>query len=148
MIGFGWSDKPRHYRYSIFDQADLHEALMRAQGVKRYHILAHDYGDTVAQELLARHEERRATGDNSLVLESVCLLNGGLFPEMHRAARVQKLLLTLLGPLLGVLMNERGFAPVLLRCSPRKRGRAAPVLAAAGTPGRQPHHPQADPLHP
>jgi len=110
MIGFGWSDKPRHYRYSIFDQADLHETLMRAQGVMRYHVLAHDYGDTVAQELMARHEERRAAGDNSLVLESVCLLNGGLFPETHRAARVQRLLLTPLGPLLGVLMNERGFA--------------------------------------
>lgn len=110
MIGFGWSDKPRFYRYSIFDQADLHEALLRAEGVSRYHILAHDYGDTVAQELLARHEERLAAGDDSLVVQSVCLLNGGLFPETHRAARVQKLLLTPLGPLLGVLMNERAFA--------------------------------------
>jgi pimeloyl-ACP methyl ester carboxylesterase len=110
MIGFGWSDKPRFYRYSIFDQADLHEALLRAEGVSRYHILAHDYGDTVAQELLARHEDRRAAGDDSLVVQSVCLLNGGLFPETHRAARVQKLLLTPLGPLLGVLMNERAFS--------------------------------------
>ena len=110
MIGFGWSDKPRFYRYSIFDQADLHEVLLRAEGVSRYHILAHDYGDTVAQELLARHEERRAAGDDSLVVQSVCLLNGGLFPETHRAARVQKLLLTPLGPLLGVLMNERAFS--------------------------------------
>ena len=110
MIGFGWSDKPYAYRYSIFDQADLHENLLRAEGIRRYHILAHDYGDTVAQELLARHQDRRAAGDDSLVLQSVCLLNGGLFPETHRAARVQKLLLTPLGPLLGVLMNERSFA--------------------------------------
>jgi len=110
MIGFGWSAKPRRYRYSIFDQADLHEALLRAEGISRYHILAHDYGDTVAQELLARHQERRAAGDDSLVLQSVCLLNGGLFPEAHRAARVQKLLLTPLGPLLGAVMNERSFA--------------------------------------
>ncbi|HZR33949.1 MAG TPA: alpha/beta hydrolase [Nevskia sp.] len=110
MIGFGWSAKPRRYPYSIFDQADLHENLLRAEGVGRYHLLAHDYGDTVAQELLARHEQRRAAGDASLVLESVCLLNGGLFPETHRARRVQKLLLTPLGPLLAAVMNERSFA--------------------------------------
>ncbi|MDE0853538.1 MAG: alpha/beta hydrolase [Nevskia sp.] len=110
MIGFGWSAKPYSYRYSIFDQADLHENLLRSEGVGRYHILAHDYGDTVAQELLARHEERRAAGDDSLVLRSVCLLNGGLFPETHRARRVQKLLLTPLGPLLAALMGQGSFA--------------------------------------
>ena len=110
MIGFGWSAKPYFYRYSIFDQADLHENLLRAEGVRRYHILAHDYGDTVAQELLARHEERLAAGDDSLVLQSVCLLNGGLFPETHRPRPVQKLLLTPLGPLLAAAMNERSFA--------------------------------------
>ena len=110
MIGFGWSAKPRHYRYSIFDQAELHENLLRSEGVSRCHVLAHDYGDTVAQELLARHEDRRAAGDYSLVLQSVCLLNGGLFPETHRPRTVQKLLLTPLGPLLGAAMSERSFA--------------------------------------
>jgi pimeloyl-ACP methyl ester carboxylesterase len=110
MIGFGWSAKPASYQYSIFDQADLHEHLLRSQGVGGYHILAHDYGDTVAQELLARHEERRAAGDASLVLQSVCLLNGGLFPETHRPRPVQKLLLSPLGPLLAVLTSHRSFA--------------------------------------
>jgi pimeloyl-ACP methyl ester carboxylesterase len=110
MIGFGWSAKPRAYTYSIFDQADLHESLLRAEGISRFHILAHDYGVTVAQELLARHFERQVAGDESLVLESVCLLNGGLFPELHRARPVQKLLLTPLGPLLSLAMNERSFA--------------------------------------
>jgi pimeloyl-ACP methyl ester carboxylesterase len=110
LIGFGWSAKPRAYRYSIFDQADLCEALLRGCGASRFHVLAHDYGDTVAQELLAREAERRALGHDGLRLESVCLLNGGLFPETHRARLVQKCLLTPLGPLLGYLMGERGFA--------------------------------------
>ncbi|MFE9325353.1 alpha/beta fold hydrolase [Nocardia sp. NPDC052278] len=109
MIGFGWSAKPRHYDYRIADQADLHENLLREQGISRTHILAHDYGDTVAQELLARDAQRRADGDDSLVIESVCLLNGGLFPETHRARPVQKLLASPLGPLLGVLGTERVF---------------------------------------
>jgi len=110
MIGFGWSDKPRRYAYSIFDQADLHEGLLHAEGVTRYHILAHDYGVTVAQELLARYEERRVAGDRSLELQSVCFLNGGLFPETHRARWVQKLLLTPLGPLVAAVTNERIFS--------------------------------------
>jgi pimeloyl-ACP methyl ester carboxylesterase len=109
MIGFGYSAKPQHYDYSIFDQADLYESLLKQLGVKRIHILAHDYGDTVAQELLARHEDRKASGDSSLVIESCVLLNGGLFPETHHARLIQKLLLTPLGPLLSRLMNRRGF---------------------------------------
>jgi pimeloyl-ACP methyl ester carboxylesterase len=110
MIGFGWSDKPDPYPYSIFDQADLHESLLLAEGVTRCHILAHDYGVTVAQELLARHEQRRAAGDPSLELQSVCLLNGGLFPETHRARLAQKLLLTPLGPLIAAALSERDFS--------------------------------------
>lgn len=109
MIGFGFSAKPRGYAYSIFDQTDLHEALLRARGIRHFHLLAHDYGDTVAQELIARHDERAARGDDSLQLRSVMLLNGGLFPETHRATRVQKLLQTAIGPLISRLMGERSF---------------------------------------
>ena len=42
------------YNYSIFDQADIMEALLKKQNVGAVHILAHDYGYTVAQELIAR----------------------------------------------------------------------------------------------
>ena len=109
MIGFGWSDKPPAHPYSIADQADLHETLLRNRGVRRYRMLAHDYGDTVGQELLARHEERRRAGDESLVLDRVCFLNGGLFPEAHRARLVQKLMLGPLGPLVSRAISERAF---------------------------------------
>ena len=39
------------------------------------------------------------------------LLNGGLFPETHRARPVQKLLASPLGPLVGVFGTERVFDP-------------------------------------
>ncbi|WP_405164030.1 alpha/beta hydrolase [Nocardia sp. NBC_01499] len=113
MIGFGWSAKPRNYLYSIADQADIHENLLREQGIDRFHILAHDYGDTVAQELLARDAERRTAGDESLVVESVCLLNGGLFPETHRPRLVQRLLASPLGPLVSFLATERAYTASL-----------------------------------
>ena len=109
MIGFGFSAKPRDYPYSIFDQADLFEALLKQLGVTRFHMLAHDYGDTVAQELIARHNEREAKGDKTLVIESCVLLNGGLFPEVHRARPIQKLMLTPLGPFLAKLSGEKQF---------------------------------------
>jgi pimeloyl-ACP methyl ester carboxylesterase len=110
MIGFGFSAKPRPYAYSMLDQADVHEELLAALGIGRVHVLAHDYGDTVAQELIARHEERRANGDATLVLESVCLLNGGLFPETHHATPGQLLLAGPDGPAVARLMTEEVYA--------------------------------------
>jgi pimeloyl-ACP methyl ester carboxylesterase len=109
MLGFGWSDKPARHRYSIFEQADLHEELLRLHGITHFRILAHDYGVTVAQELLARHAERLARGDHSLLLESVCLLNGGLFPETHRPLLIQRLMLSPIAPVLSRLVDYRSF---------------------------------------
>lgn len=105
MLGFGLSDKPRAIRYSISDQADLQEALLAQLGVGEAHLFVHDYGNTVAQELLARHNE----GILSFSIKSICFLNGGLFPEQHRARPVQKLGLTPLGSLLGMLMTRDKF---------------------------------------
>lgn len=110
MVGFGFSAKPVDYDYSIFDQATLHEELLASLRIDRCHVLAHDYGDTVAQEMLARFEERGRGAPPLPDLLSVCFLNGGLFPESHRARLVQRLLMTPLGPLLGRLTNERGFS--------------------------------------
>jgi pimeloyl-ACP methyl ester carboxylesterase len=105
MLGFGFSSKPRRHAYSIMEQADVMEAVLAHHGIDRHHVLAHDYGDTVAQELLAR-DSARAEGR----LASVCLLNGGLFPETHRARFVQRLLESPLGPLVARLSNRRAFA--------------------------------------
>lgn len=113
MIGFGFSAKPRGWGYSIHDQADLHAALCERLGVSEVHVLAHDYGVSVAQELLARHEAALLpppqAGGGVLKLRSIVFLNGGLFPETHRPRPIQKLLLSPLGPLVSRLFNERGF---------------------------------------
>ncbi|OEC46787.1 alpha/beta hydrolase [Pseudomonas sp. 1D4] len=96
MLGFGDSDKPRGHDYRLLEQADLQQALVRHLGIDGpVHLLAHDYGDSVAQELLARHHEGRAR------IASCVFLNGGLFPEAHHPVLVQKLLLSPLGPLIG-----------------------------------------------
>lgn len=109
LLGFGFSDKPSRHRYSVLEYATLYEKLLASLGVARAHVLAHDLGDTVAQELLARHEERRGAGAPGLALRSVCFLNGGLFPETHRPRTIQRLLAGPLGPILSRLVNERAF---------------------------------------
>ena len=93
MLGFGLSEKPRGARYTIEQQADFCQALLAEHECGSVHVLAHDYGDTVAQELLARDREGRCR------LRSVSFLNGGLFPETHRPRPIQRLLaLPLIGP--------------------------------------------------
>jgi pimeloyl-ACP methyl ester carboxylesterase len=107
MLGFGFSAKPTDYDYSVMDQATLHEVLLESLGVTRVHILAHDYGDTVAQELLARFAQRRTVGTRGIEIQSTCLLNGGIFPGVHRPLMVQRLLMSPLGPLLARCMSRR-----------------------------------------
>ena len=111
MLGFGFSDKPKNVDYLISQQADIYEVVLQQFGVSHYHILAHDYGDTVAQELLARQLD----GNSSLSINSVCFLNGGLFPETHKPLLIQTLLLSPLGPLVSKLINKQKFAANLQR---------------------------------
>ncbi len=111
LIGFGLSGKPTNYEYSLFDQADLCEAYLTEEGVHSYHVLAHDYGDSVAQELLAR---RREPGERPKLL-SVAFLNGGLFPETHRPVPIQRLLLSPLGPLVSKMTSRARLALNLRR---------------------------------
>jgi pimeloyl-ACP methyl ester carboxylesterase len=114
LLGFGASAKPRRHRYPIALQADLCMALLDQFDVKDAHVLAHDYGDSVAQELLAREREGR------LSLASVVFLNGGLFPETHRARPIQKLLARpVLGALLARTMSYGRFEATMLSISGR-----------------------------
>jgi pimeloyl-ACP methyl ester carboxylesterase len=105
MLGFGDSAKPRGHAYSLLEQADLQQALLAHLAIQEpLHVLAHDYGDSVAQELLARHQQGR------IQLASCVFLNGGLFPETHRPVLMQKLLLSPLGPLIGRLFSRQKLA--------------------------------------
>lgn len=106
MLGYGFSAKPRPHSYSIPEQADLMEGVMTALGLGPMHVLAHDYGDTVAQELLARDNARTAEDRR---FRSLCLLNGGLFPETHRARLIQKLLAGPFGAVVNMLTTQRRF---------------------------------------
>jgi pimeloyl-ACP methyl ester carboxylesterase len=107
FLGFGDSDKPRGHRYDLLEQADLTEAIWSASGEQESIVIAHDYGVSVARELLARHAEGRLRTR----LRGVILLNGILYEELHRPLVIQRLLLNpVLGPLVTRLVRERDFA--------------------------------------
>jgi pimeloyl-ACP methyl ester carboxylesterase len=107
MMGMGFSAKPVAYEYSVHDHADMHEALLQHLGVRNVHILAHDIGDSVGQELLARHEfDQNAYG--APAIDSITWLNGGMFVETYTPRPAQKLLSgTPLGDILSPLQNSR-----------------------------------------
>lgn len=90
MLGMGFSAKPVEYEYSVPDHADMHEALLAHLDVAECHVLAHDIGDSVGQELLARHEER-ADEDRPYAIASITWLNGGMFVEAYRPRLMQTL---------------------------------------------------------
>lgn len=104
MLGFGLSDKPPS-GYSIHHQTDLQEALLEALGIGEYDAVVHDYGVSVGQELLARKNE----GSGAAGLGCIVFLNGGLFPEQHRALPIQRLGTSPLGFIVSLLMNRRRF---------------------------------------
>lgn len=106
MLGFGFSDKPRGHDYSLLDQATLLEQLLADLQIARADIVAHDYGVSVAQELLTRHAGRERSGTPGLRIGSVCFLNGGLFPGVHRPLPIQHLLMGPLGPLVSRLLRR------------------------------------------
>lgn len=106
LLGLGFSAKPVAYRYSVGDHADMHEALLTHLGVRAAHVLAHDLGDSVGQELLAR----RVFGEQSYGdwdIESITWLNGGLINEAYTPRPMQKLMSgTVLGDLLSPLQGS------------------------------------------
>ncbi|MFF3559168.1 alpha/beta fold hydrolase [Streptomyces sp. NPDC002574] len=83
FLGLGESDKPASHDYSVFEQADLVEAVWRLTGREATALVAHDYGVSVAQELLAREPAR---------VTSMTWLNGGIWPDLHHPILEQKLL--------------------------------------------------------
>lgn len=76
----GSSKNPYRRKVTVMEQVDMLEALLEKLDLGAVHILAHDLGDTIAQEILARQQERRL----SFRVMSAVYLNGGMLPDLHR----------------------------------------------------------------
>jgi len=106
FLGFGASEKPSEHRYTLHEQTDLVEALWAREGITSSAVVAHDYAVSVTQELLAR----RAEGALAVQIGAVTLLNGGLYPDLHRLQPGQQALLDpQQGARVSALINEELF---------------------------------------
>ncbi|HEX7663136.1 MAG TPA: alpha/beta hydrolase [Polyangiaceae bacterium] len=105
FIGFGLSDKPLEHGYSIFEHADAVCAVVKAAGLSKVHLFAHDLGTSVATELCARKER----GLLPFELASLTLMNGSVHVEMADLTFGQIALRTPLASLFARLNNQRSF---------------------------------------
>lgn len=105
FLGFGLSEKPEDYGYSLFEQADTVVEVARAVGLSRAHLWAHDMGTSVTTELLARRER----GLLPLALASVTLMNGSVHIELAHLTPGQQVLRSPLGKVFAKLSTKRVF---------------------------------------
>lgn len=102
-LGFGFSGKPVTHHYSLFEQADIAQAVCKHYGVEQVSILTHDMGNSITLELLRR---------GNPVGDRVFMLNGSVLLKYYRPLITQRLLLNpVIGPLMTRLrlVNRRAF---------------------------------------
>ncbi|GAA2773374.1 alpha/beta fold hydrolase [Mycolicibacterium pallens] len=107
FLGYGASDKPNPYAYSVAESADVVEDLMAHLGLASVHLVVHDYGGIVGQEIA----DRQLAGRLPFTVDSLTILNCGIVYSAYRPTRLQKLLNT---PILGQLIAGR-ITPATLR---------------------------------
>lgn len=139
FLGYGATEKPADHRYSIFEQADLVEALLAKLEIQDTSVVAYDYGGIVAAELVARTVK-------TFTITRCVLLNHGLYARLYRPRPIQKLTLVPgIGRLLAYALNERLFirswSEVFSDSHPLDPAVAALHYRAlrAGAPGRDIH---------
>ncbi|MEQ8302409.1 MAG: alpha/beta hydrolase [Cyclobacteriaceae bacterium] len=126
LIGLGRSSKPMQ-PLPVSLQADIIESLLGTFEIENAHILAHDLGDTIAQELLARNAE----GRGSIAWGSCIFLNGGIFPEVHRPRLIQKLLLSPFGSFVAKLTSVKTFGRTMKKIFGKEHPPTAEFISAS-----------------
>lgn len=98
FIGYGWSDKPlKNYSYSLLEQADTVFEVWKHFGITGGHLLAHDMGDSVATEIVARHENNLMPAWFSDGLQSLTFTNGSMVLELASLRITQRIMLSRYG---------------------------------------------------
>ena len=90
LPGYGLSAKPDR-AYSLFEQADVVEAVAEAVGLDEVDLLTHDMGDSVGGELLARTID----ATSPLRIRRRVLTNGSIYLDLAHLTDGQKVLRSL-----------------------------------------------------
>ena len=82
MLGFGHSATPLTGTYkenfSLMRQADLYESIAKQEGLTNVILVAHDMGQTVGAEIMARHDE----GSLSFKISHAIIVNGSTIMDL------------------------------------------------------------------
>ena len=98
-IGMGWSEKPENYDYALATRIADIEALVASLGVKRVHLVVHDWGGAIGFGFAAKHPE---------LIGRLVVLNTAAFASPKIPARIALCKLPVIGPLL--VRGFNGFA--------------------------------------
>ena len=78
-VGMGLSEKPENYRYTLEQRVDDVAALVAKLGLKRVHLVVHDWGGAIGFGFAARRPES---------VGRIVILNTGAFPSKRIPARI------------------------------------------------------------
>ena len=98
-VGMGLSEKPPDYAYTLASRIADIEALVASLGLKRVHLVVHDWGGAIGFGFAARHPG---------MIGRLVILNTAAFASSHIPVRIVLCTLPLLGPL--VVRGLNGFA--------------------------------------
>jgi len=98
-IGMGLSAKPENYPYTLETRIADIEALVATLGLKKIHLVVHDWGGAIGFGFAARHPE---------LMGRLVVLNTAAWPSPHIPLRIAACRLPGLGPLL--VRGANGFA--------------------------------------
>jgi pimeloyl-ACP methyl ester carboxylesterase len=86
LLGIGFSDKPDNHKYSFEEFCKIINHLLRILKIAETHVLCHDLGVNVAQELIANEEL------NSFTIKSCVFMNGYLFCDYYHPSLIEDIL--------------------------------------------------------
>ncbi len=78
-IGMGLSEKPETYAYTLAQRIDDVAAFVANLGLKRVHLVVHDWGGAIGFGFAARHPE---------LVGRIAILNTGAFPSKNIPRRI------------------------------------------------------------
>jgi pimeloyl-ACP methyl ester carboxylesterase len=110
MPGFGGADKPADFRYTIDGYAEHLAAMLDELGIRRAHLVLHDFGGPWGLSWAAAHPR---------ALASVALINTGVLPayRWHYLAQIWRT--PLLGELFQATATRGAFRLLLKHGNPR-----------------------------
>jgi len=113
-VGMGASAKPSAYAYTLATRIADVEALVASLGLRRVHLVVHDWGGAIGFGFAARRPE---------AIGRIAILNTAAFASDRIPARIAVCRLPLLGPLL--VRGANGFAGPAVRMAMHRRALSA-----------------------